>query len=99
MTMTMTHSKKDLRHSQETGSTDMSNGVITPEKDSVKVLNPCSSSKTDIIPLYKDSGQCLQETKKQAIALTSSSEFNRALLRNCTKADPIYGILELLRGW
>ena len=76
----MTQSKKDLRRSQVPGPTDMSDGVMTTEKDSVKLLSPCSSSKTDIIPLYEDSGQCLKKQKKQqAIAVTNSSEFKRAL--------------------
>ena len=47
----LTHSANDLQHSQIPGPTNMSDGVMTLKKDSVKLVSPDPSGKVDIITL------------------------------------------------
>ena len=61
MTTTKTHSEKGLQHIQIPGPTDMSDGVMTPEKDSVKLVWSCSAGKEDLNSLLKDSDRSFKK--------------------------------------
>ena len=64
--MTMTHSDEVTNGSQKPGRTDVSAGVMTTQKESVKPVRLAHSWCAE---------SCVEKTNQQAYAVTNSSEF------------------------